>query len=272
MVSASPSAAAKRRWPSSTKFSSDSQRRKAAASSASGPPGAATSPSAPRSRASMAGKSAVATRTSTMARAIACSSAARPSGGRPPMPDSTGPAAPSVTRIMLSRAGEAGSSSSSRPESSRRTRSTGCSRLATALPCSARAASTLSTRKGMSSVTISATGRGPVPGPAGSTRTFAVPAGRSMAKANRLAAAAARDSGGSLASSPVGMPACSAPSSVTASGGRAGARRAIASAAARRTSARAVSGRVCVSSAMLCLRFLRRGQGAPLCPAPSRAR
>ncbi|MFM2147915.1 MAG: hypothetical protein RLZZ187_221 [Pseudomonadota bacterium] len=226
----------RRRWPSRTKFSSASQRRKAVASST------ATSASAVRSIASIGAKSATAARTSRKARASASRSAPRSSGsGASPRFGVGALPGASAMRIMLSRAPSP--TAVTRPSASRVSGMMGCSSWRTTRPRRASAASALSTRKGMSSVTISTTGAAPRPGPGGRMRSFASPGVRVVAKAKRLAAASASVSGAVAASSAVGTAAKRRCSSPAAAGGKAGAARcSAASAAASRPGRRPSSG------------------------------
>jgi hypothetical protein len=156
----------------------------------------------------MAGKPAVAARTSAMARTRAASSASSPSVPRGGVPDSTGPAAPSVTRIMLSRVGEALSIASSRPAASRRTRRMGCSSEATARACSASAASHGIDQEGH----VVGDDLGDRPRPrAGAGRQdphLGRPGGAVLCEGEEAGGGGGQASGGSAASSAVGTAAC----------------------------------------------------------------
>ncbi|GAV36700.1 hypothetical protein ROTAS13_04388 [Roseomonas sp. TAS13] len=145
-------------------------------------------------------------------------------------------------RIMLS-AGSCGPKPSSRPPASRRTVITGCSSRRTVRPDRVSAAMALSTRKGMSSVTISSSAP-PRPGPGGCSRSFASAGRRSEARDQSEIAAAASASGDSAASSAVGRASKRWRSSTGRSSGRAGASRRAASPAAPRISSRSRSGPV----------------------------
>ena len=96
---------------------------------------------------------------------------------------------------------------SSRPSASRRTGVTGCSSCRTTRPRWVSAAKALSTRNGISSVTISATARVPAADPGRVTRTDASPGRRVRASVHKLAAALASASGVAAANSASATPA-----------------------------------------------------------------